>query len=264
MTSQDPQCSLANLIYIGYGGDPASALRITRRRFMDRKKQRTERNVFQCFVFGPKSAGKSSLLNSLLGRSLSKTNTTTGECYAANVVEQLRGSKKTLILREIPEDGVKDVLLTKEFLAACDVAVFVYDSSNEKSWKRSRELLLEVARRGEESCYAVPCLLIAAKDDLDPNPVAVQDSVKVSQKLGIEAPIPLSTKSSDHNNILRRIVSAAEHPHLSIPETETGRNCKQYQQLVNRSLIFISIGAAVTVVGLAAYRAYAASRSNSN
>ena len=68
MTSLDPQLSLANLVYIGYGGDPASALRVTRRRSIDCKKQKTERNVFQCFVFGPKSAGKSSLLNSLLGR----------------------------------------------------------------------------------------------------------------------------------------------------------------------------------------------------
>lgn len=32
---------------------------------------------------------------------------------------------------------------------------------------------------GEESSYGVPCLLIAAKDDLDPHPVAVNDSVKV-------------------------------------------------------------------------------------
>lgn len=67
MTLLDPFRSLANLVYIGYNGDPASALRVTRRT-IDRKKQRTERSVFQCFVFGPKNAGKSTLLDSLLGR----------------------------------------------------------------------------------------------------------------------------------------------------------------------------------------------------
>ncbi|XP_023872842.1 mitochondrial Rho GTPase 2 isoform X2 [Quercus suber] len=169
-----------------------------------------------------------------------------------------QGSKKFLILREIPEDGVKKFLNSKEFLAACDVAIFVYDSSDEKSWKKSKDLLLEVARHGEESSYGVPCLLIAAKDDLDPHPVAVNDSVKVCQKLGIEDPIPLS------KNIFSRIISAAEQPHLSIPETETGRNRKQYRHLVNQSLIFVSIGAAAAVVGLAAYRAYAARRSSSS
>lgn len=69
MTILDPPRSLANLIYIGYGGDPAKALRVTRRRLVDRKKQKTERNVFQCFVFGPKKAGKSAILNTLIRRS---------------------------------------------------------------------------------------------------------------------------------------------------------------------------------------------------
>jgi len=72
MTLLDPPCSLANLIYIGYSGNPAAALRVTRRRAVDRKKQATERNVFQCYVFGPRSSGKSSLLNSLLGRCASE------------------------------------------------------------------------------------------------------------------------------------------------------------------------------------------------
>lgn len=40
---------------------------------------------------------------------------------------QFQGNKKTLILREIPEDGVKKLLSNRESLAASDVAVFVYD-----------------------------------------------------------------------------------------------------------------------------------------
>lgn len=68
MTSLDPSYCLANLICIGYGGDPTSALRVTRRRSVDRKKKQTEKNVFHCFVFGPKKSGKSALLNSFIGR----------------------------------------------------------------------------------------------------------------------------------------------------------------------------------------------------
>ncbi|KAG6402969.1 hypothetical protein SASPL_135184 [Salvia splendens] len=37
------------------------------------------------------------------------------------------GNKKTLILQEIPEDGVKKLLSKNESLGACDVAVFVDD-----------------------------------------------------------------------------------------------------------------------------------------
>ncbi|OAY49770.2 hypothetical protein MANES_05G075900v8 [Manihot esculenta] len=264
MTLLNPKGSLANLIYVGYGGNPASALRVTRRRTVDRKKQQTERNVFHCLVFGPKDAGKSALLSSFLERPFSAVhNPSRAQCYAANVVDQHGGNKKTLVLQEIPEDGAMKVLSHRESLAAYDVAIFVYDSSNEYSWKRSCEVLVEVARRGEESGYGVPCLLIAAKDDLDPYPMALQDSLAVCEELGIEAPIPVSVKLGETNNVFCRILSAAERPHLSIPETEAGRRRKYFRQLVNHSLLFVSVGAAFTVVGVAAFRAYNARKNSS-
>jgi len=55
----------------------------------------------------------------------------------------------------------------------------LFSSSDEYSWKKSRDLLEKVAGQGDLTGYRVPCLLIAAKDDLTPYPRAVQDSVKV-------------------------------------------------------------------------------------
>ncbi|CAN1246878.1 Mitochondrial Rho GTPase 2 [Linum grandiflorum] len=264
MTLLDPRRSLANLIYIGYNGNPASALRVTRRKSVDRKKHTTERSVFNCFVLGPESAGKSSILNAFLGRPFSASHNPAGERYATNVVDQLGGNKMTLILREIPADGLKGLLSNKECLAACDVAVFVYDISDESSWKRARDMLVEVARQGEETGYGVPCLLVAAKKDLAPYPMALQDSLKVCRDLGIEAPVAVSMKSGDLNDLYGRILIAAESPHLNIPETETGRKRKSFRRLVNNSLLFVSVGAAFAVVGMAAFRTYNARRNSSS
>jgi len=58
--------------------------------------------------------------------------------------------------------------------------------------------------------------------------------------MGVEAPIPISVKLGDFNGLFRKIVTAAEHPHLSIPETEAGRSRKQYHRLINRSLMAVS------------------------
>ncbi|XP_048432626.1 mitochondrial Rho GTPase 1-like [Pyrus x bretschneideri] len=89
MTLLNPNRSLANLIYVGYNGSPASAIHVTRKRSVDRKRKKTERNV-SCFVFGPKNAGKSPLLNSFIGRPFSKSETIpTGERYAVNVINQI-------------------------------------------------------------------------------------------------------------------------------------------------------------------------------
>ena len=68
MTLINPTVSMKNLRYIGYPGDSSSAIRVTRRRHLDRKKQHSERNVLQCFIFGTTKAGKSALMNSFIGR----------------------------------------------------------------------------------------------------------------------------------------------------------------------------------------------------
>ncbi|KAG4919829.1 hypothetical protein JHK85_058110 [Glycine max] len=264
MTLLNPTFSVENLIYIGYPGDSSSAIRVTRRRRLDRKKQHSDRNVLQCFVFGPRKAGKSALLNSFIGRPYSESyNPTTEDRYAVNVVDISMENRKYLVLREIPEDGVRKLLSNKESLASCDIAVFVHDRSDESSWRTSSELLVEIASHGEDTGFEVPCLIVAAKDDLDSFPMAIQESTRVSQDMGVEAPIPISVKLGDFNSLFRKIVTAAEHPHLSIPETEAGRSRKQYHRLINRSLMAVSVGAAVVVVGLAAYRVYAARKNAS-
>ncbi|VAI38761.1 unnamed protein product [Triticum turgidum subsp. durum] len=264
MTLLDPANSFANLVYVGYSGDFNSAFTITRKRRVDRKKQQTQRNVFQCYVFGPKGSGKTALLQSFLGRQPSDALPTNSDRFAANTVELSDGNRKTLVLQEIPEGDVRSLLNNKESLAPCDAAVFVYDSCDEFSWQRARDLLVQVASHGENTGYEVPCLIVAAKDDLDQSPVALQESTRVSQDMGIETPIPISVKLKDLNNIFCRIVHAAQRPHLSIPETEAGKTRRQYRQLLNRSLMVVSVGAAIGVVGVAAYRVYAARRNSSS
>lgn len=265
MALLDPMAAVEHIIYLGYAGDASSAIRVTRRRCLDRKKQQSDRNVYQCFVFGPKKAGKSAILNSFVGRPFSEEyQSNADDRYTVNAVRLPGGGKKTLVLHEVPNDDVQKLLSAKDALAACDVAIFVHDSSSEPSWRRASELLVDVASNGEATGYEIPCLIVAAKDDLDPYLTEIQDSTRVSQDMGIEAPIPISSKLGDFSNLFQRIVNAAERPHLSIPETEAGKTRKQYHRLVNRSLMFMSVGAAVAVVGLAAYRVYAARKSHSS
>lgn len=61
----------------------------------------------------------------------------------------------------------------------CTYGVFCFASSDELSWKRATELLVEVASHGENTGFEVPCLIVAAKDDLDSFPLAIQHSTRV-------------------------------------------------------------------------------------
>lgn len=103
------------------------------------------------------------------------------ERYAVNMVENdgvTEDVKKTLVLKEIQmqEDGF---LSSNEALGACDVAIFLYDSSDESSWKKAIDLLVKVATASEDAGLKFPCLMVAAKTDLDSFPEAIQEATRV-------------------------------------------------------------------------------------
>ncbi|KAL8166323.1 LOW QUALITY PROTEIN: hypothetical protein V2J09_007822 [Rumex salicifolius] len=225
MTLLDPAKSVEYLRYLMYDGDVSSAIRVTRKRHRS--------NVFQCFVFGPKGAGKTALLNAFLGRPFSERYTSiTEEQYSGGFVDEPVGAEKVLVLREILEDSIPKLLSSKNSLAPCDVAIFVYDSSDDMSWRKTSDLLVDVASHGEDSGYEMPCLILSAKDDLETFPLAIPDPAQVSQDMGIDSPIPISAKLGEFNNVFRRIVCAIPPACEPLPH----------------------VGAVVTVVGLAAFR----------
>lgn len=70
----------------------------------------------------------------------------------------------TLVLREMQEAQIQELELEPQgLLEACDVAAFVFDGSNIESFRAAQELLVKVALLAGDS---IPCVLIAAKDDL--------------------------------------------------------------------------------------------------
>lgn len=258
MTLLEPEKSSDMLVYMGYPGETSTAFQISRRRKHDRKRQRSQRGVIQCFAFGPKKSGKSAILDALIGRPFKEGNEQSrGDRYAVNKVEPAGGGpNKTLLMREINEESVSSLLENKEALAPCDVAAFVYDSSSEESFHRAAEILEKVAAHGERYGYEVPCLLIAAKDDAESSPSCITSSARICATMGLEVPISVSMKLGDLNNIFRRIVEASQRPHLSIPETELGKSTKQHQKMVQRSIGIAVVGAAIIVGGITLYRLY--------
>ncbi|CAA7015830.1 unnamed protein product [Microthlaspi erraticum] len=265
----DPAKSLEYLVYAIFPHDPSSAIRVTRERSIDRKEQKSEREVVQCFVFGPNSSGKSALLNRFIGRSYDddKNNGSTEERYAVNMVEKsgviitAKTKKKTLVMKEIRFQEEDGFLLSNEALAACDVAIFLYDSSDESSWKRAIDLLADVATTSKDAGFEFPCLMVASKTDLDSFPMAIQESIRVTQDIGIEAPIPTSSKLGDFDYLFQKILTAAENPHLCIPKIESKR--RRSRKLIKRSLTAVSIGTAAFVAGTASFRLYSARNQSS-
>lgn len=62
--------------------------------------------------------------------------------------------------------------------------------------------------------------------------------LQATQDLGIEAPIPISSKLGDCDNLFQKILTAAEHPHLGIPKIKSKK--KRSRKLMKRSLMLVS------------------------
>ncbi|GBG82922.1 hypothetical protein CBR_g36449 [Chara braunii] len=263
MTLLDPRAALAHLIYLTYPQDPATAFVVTDRRRGDRKRKQTKRNVFQCFVFGAEKAGKSALLDRLLGKQFEAGHVrTASDRYATNVVEcenvGEEGGKgtKVLVMREIPDDRAKKVLEDVNEMAACDVAAFVYDTSSRTSSHRALELLEKLAEHGEATWNEVPAILVANKDDLDPDSVAIGATAKVCLDMGLANPIPISLKLGDTANVFQQIIEVAMKPHLSIPITEKGKVHKRYKHMCTQAVYATAVGMTVLAAGYIVYRVY--------
>ena len=70
----------------------------------------------------------------------------------------------TLVLREMQEEQIQSFEEDPQALQdECDVAAFVFDGSNIESFKAAQDLLLKLAQLADDT---IPCVLIAAKDDL--------------------------------------------------------------------------------------------------
>lgn len=247
-TLLNPTLSVENLVHLGYN-DPRSAINITRKRHIDRKNKHCERNVFQCFIFGAKKAGKSTLLNNLIGRPFSEAySPTESEQYAVNVVDGYQGDRKYLVLKEIPRDGVTKLLANKDSLASCDVAIFVHDRSDKTSWDDSVMILEEVVRHGESGGFKVPCLIVSTILDMESRVVIHDDYYKVSEDLGMAYPITVCLQSDeDSQSLFSQVAIAAEFPHLSVPIRAAG----------NRGFdTCVSVGLFAVAAGICVYSAY--------
>ncbi|CAI5463661.1 unnamed protein product [Closterium sp. Yama58-4] len=306
-----PERAIEYLLYLGFPSDLApSALTFTRRRRSDRKAGSSQRRVLQCYVVGPPQAGKTALLNSLLGRPFEHSHIKNGEDerFAVNLVSTdpqahsasssssassassssttttssslssnrdpgsiasqdlsaLASSSTVLVLREVHPDALPRLLARPDWLAACDVAAFVYDSSSQGSWEKAVGMLQEVAGRAEATESEMPAVLVAAKNDLEPHPAIFTQSAQLCTEMGVAAPVPVSSLLHDVNELWTRLTDAARKPHVGIPETSASRSSKALRKrLLYRSVSVALVGTAVAVVLVVGFRIYAARRSSS-
>ncbi|XP_071617181.1 mitochondrial Rho GTPase 2 isoform X8 [Heliangelus exortis] len=214
----DVRHCLECLGYLGYPilseqDSQTQALTVTREKRIDLEKGQTQRNVFLCKVLGARGAGKSAFLQAFLGRSLAvqKENPGVPSLYTINTV-QVNGQEKYLILYEVSAD----TKFLKPSDAACDVACFIYDPSDPRSFSYSASIYKQHYMDSQ-----IPCVFVASKADL---PEASQQPglspAEFCYKHCLPPPFPFSChgQSPPSTAVYTKLATAATFPHLNAVE----------------------------------------------
>lgn len=236
-----PATTLAYLAYLGFTpADPrastAAALHLTKPRKRRKRAARVERNVLLAYILGGPAAGKSALLDAFLSRPFSPTyHPTIKPRTAVNTVELPGGKQCTLILEELGE--LEPAILDNPTkLAACDILVYAYDSSDPDSFAHLASL-----RAQSPHLHDLPALYVALKADQDKatqrTDVLPED---VTAALGLNAPLHVSVTWSSISELFVQIAEAAMSPGMVLPWTDDSD-----KRLVDRVSVYMALTASV-------------------
>ena len=248
-TFLDYKITTAYLIYFGYEDDVKEVLHVTKARKMRRRKGRlyrspvSDRKVFNCFVVGKPNSGKSSLLESFLGRVFAESYCPTiRPKIAVNSLELKGGKQYYLILQEFGEQE-SAILENKEKLSECDVVCLTYDSSDPESFSHLVELLDKYRYLRD-----LPLVFVALKADLDKQQqrCSIQPDV-FTDSLFLDHPLHISsTWAASLNELFIKITEAALVPGESTPgfppeERTSDTDYRQTAVILGSAVGFISL-----------------------
>ena len=99
-TLLDHKTTLAYLAHLGYPSEPRTdALQVSRPRKQDRRRNKSSRNVFLCYVCGAAGSGKTSLLRAFAGRPYADTYEPTAKMFSVVNSVEIDGAEKYLVVR---------------------------------------------------------------------------------------------------------------------------------------------------------------------
>ncbi|ODQ82523.1 hypothetical protein BABINDRAFT_30522 [Babjeviella inositovora NRRL Y-12698] len=229
-TFLDYHTTLAYLAYLGFESkfkttkvSTVSALKVTKQRKRRQRKGRsfraqiTDRNVFSCFVVGESNSGKTSLLQSFLGRSYSNTYSPTIQPRTVVNNVELRGGKQCYLILEELGRLEPAILENQKRLNQCDVICYAYDSSDPESFQYIVDL-----REQYPGLDNIPCVYVALKADLDRQQQRC-DVQPDNYTRDLYLPPPSHVSSSwptSLNELFVRMVETAQVPSSATPGLE--------------------------------------------
>ncbi|CAG8614622.1 525_t:CDS:2, partial [Funneliformis caledonium] len=255
-TLLDYKTTLSYLAYLGFEGDTRMALKVTKPRKADRKRNKVQRNVFLAYVFGAAGSGKTSLLKAFVNKPFANGYTPTMRSFCAVNSVEIKGAEKYLVLQEFGSKYEAEILQNKRKMEACDLLCFVFDSSDVNSFS----YVVELRKRHNLDNY--PTVFVATKSDSDLVQQRNEDQPDVyCRALGLSGPVSVSVKKQQTADLWNHLVGVAINPVLATPGLAGSAH---ESSRVKKYLTFTAIMGALGGAAFLGYRLYQQQRGFGN
>ncbi|CAG8545799.1 2502_t:CDS:10, partial [Scutellospora calospora] len=247
-TLLDYKTTLSYLAYLGFDGDTTAALKKTKSRKIDKKRNKVQRNVFLVYVFGSAGCGKTSLLRAFVNKPFADSYTPTTRPFSLVNSVEIKGEEKYLVLQEVCSKYEAEIFQNKRKLEMCDLLCFLYDSSDANSFSYIVEL------RKRHNLDDFPTVFVATKSDLD----LVQQNHEVQpdvycRSLGLAVPLCLSVKKQQTADLWNLMTGLSINPAIATPRLANASNCASR---LKRYLTFTAVMGAVMGAAFLGYRLF--------
>eukprot|EP00189_Rhodosorus_marinus_P009002 CAMPEP_0184755032 /NCGR_PEP_ID=MMETSP0315-20130426/44942_1 /TAXON_ID=101924 /ORGANISM="Rhodosorus marinus, Strain UTEX LB 2760" /LENGTH=627 /DNA_ID=CAMNT_0027234493 /DNA_START=12 /DNA_END=1895 /DNA_ORIENTATION=+ len=211
----DFRTALLTIVYMGYSGEPATAVRITRRRRRDRRSKVVTREVFYCYVIGSSKSGKTELIRGLTGQPFSAESVPCEkDVAAARTIEIEKGRPYGLIMKEISDKEIADLTISKGLLDTCDMVCFAYDVTDPTSF----EFIARTYEELKKVRHSLPTVFVATKTEQEPVPQSYEVRPSEFTEIhGLPEPVNISSKIKEDADLYKQLIGVGLYPHIACP-----------------------------------------------
>lgn len=214
-TLDAPEDAMLTFLYLGYPEPAAGAFKVTKSRKRDKYAKTVSRDVINVAVLGSDGTLKTDVVRGVAD--LSATGQYSPSVCAAATLE-LEGEKKTLVMRDVPEEEMEKLFASKASLEKIDIMCLAFDVSSDDSYEKAR--LIWQTLESKKPAVRMPVVFVAGVGNgstIEGNKV-LEEADAVCLEKSLPTPVRVAADEREYGNLYEDLLGVAFYPQVACPD----------------------------------------------
>lgn len=211
-TMDTPEDAMLTFSYLGYAGSLTGAFKVTKSRRRDRYAKTVSREVINIAVLGSDGALKTDIVRGLVD--LSATGNYSAKVAGATSME-LEGEKKTLVMRDVPEEEMEKLFASKASLEKIDIMCLAFDASSRDSYEKVG--LIWQTLESKKPGIRMPVVFVASVGngtEIEGNKI-LEEADEFCVVKSLPTPVRFAADQGEYGNLYEDLLGVAVYPQVA-------------------------------------------------